>query len=118
MDRFFASLKKELVHDADFATRVEARAAIFEYIEVFFNNQRRHSALDTCPLRSSSIHLRLNSVSTFRGDFHCPRSRASLGYALRFVPQQRCVDLTIATASESFVPTAPLASDRIAAASR
>jgi putative transposase len=45
MESFFASLKKELVHGADFATRAEARAAIFEYIEVFYNNQRRHSSL-------------------------------------------------------------------------
>jgi putative transposase len=45
MESFFASIKKELVHDADFATRVEARAAIFEYIEVFYNVQRRHSSL-------------------------------------------------------------------------
>jgi putative transposase len=45
MESFFASLKKELVHDADFATRVEARTAIFEYIEVFYNGQRRHSSL-------------------------------------------------------------------------
>ena len=45
MESFFASLKKELVHDARFATRAEARAAIFEYIEVFYNRQRRHSSL-------------------------------------------------------------------------
>jgi|tagenome__1003787_1003787.scaffolds.fasta_scaffold20690402_2 putative transposase len=45
MESFFASLKKELVHDADFVTRSEARAALFEYIEVFYNGQRRHSAL-------------------------------------------------------------------------
>jgi putative transposase len=45
MESFFASLKKELVHDADFATRAQARAAIVEYIEVFYNNQRRHSSL-------------------------------------------------------------------------
>jgi len=45
MESFFASLKKELVHDADFATRAEARAALVEYIEVFYNNQRRHSSL-------------------------------------------------------------------------
>jgi putative transposase len=45
MESFFASLKKELVHGADFATRAEARAAIFEYIEVFYNVQRRHSSL-------------------------------------------------------------------------
>ena len=45
MESFFASLKKELVHGADFATRAEARAAIVEYIEVFYNTTRRHSAL-------------------------------------------------------------------------
>jgi transposase InsO family protein len=45
MESFFASLKKELVHDADFATREEARAELFEYIEVFYNRIRRHSAL-------------------------------------------------------------------------
>jgi putative transposase len=45
MESFFASLKKELTHDANFATREEARAAIFEYIEVFYNRQRRHSSL-------------------------------------------------------------------------
>jgi transposase InsO family protein len=45
MESFFASLKKELVHDAGFATRAEARAAIVEYIEVFYNTKRRHSSL-------------------------------------------------------------------------
>ena len=45
MESFFASLKKELVHDADFATRAEARAAVVEYIEVFYNTKRRHSSL-------------------------------------------------------------------------
>ena len=45
MESFFASLKKELVHGADFATRAEAQAAVFEYIEVFYNSQRRHSSL-------------------------------------------------------------------------
>ncbi len=51
MESFFASLKKELIHDADFATRAEARVAIFEYIEVFYNGQRRHSSLGyVCPV--------------------------------------------------------------------
>jgi len=45
MESFFASLKKELVHGADFATRAGARAAIVEYIEVFYNTRRRHSSL-------------------------------------------------------------------------
>ncbi len=45
MESFFASLKKELVHDEDYATRAEARSSIFEYIEVFYNRIRRHSSL-------------------------------------------------------------------------
>jgi transposase InsO family protein len=44
-ESFFASLKKELVHHEDYATRAEAKASIFEYIEVFYNRQRRHSTL-------------------------------------------------------------------------
>jgi len=45
MESFFASLKKELVHDEDYATREQARASIFEYIETFYNRVRRHSTL-------------------------------------------------------------------------
>ena len=45
MESFFASLKEELTHDEDYATRAEAKASIFEYIEVFYNRVRRHSAL-------------------------------------------------------------------------
>lgn len=44
-ESFWATLKKELVSDREFATRVEARQAIFEYIEVFYNRQRIHSSL-------------------------------------------------------------------------
>ena len=45
MESFFASLKKELVHHEDYATRAQARASIFEYIEAFYNRLRRHSSL-------------------------------------------------------------------------
>jgi putative transposase len=45
MESFFASLKKELVHHEDYATRAEARASIVEYIEAFYNPKRRHSSL-------------------------------------------------------------------------
>jgi putative transposase len=45
MESFFASLKKELIHHEDYRTRAEARASVFEYIEVFYNRVRRHSAL-------------------------------------------------------------------------
>ena len=45
MESLGSSLKRELVHRCQFATRAEARAAIFEWIEVFYNRQRRHSSL-------------------------------------------------------------------------
>jgi putative transposase len=45
MESFFASLKKELVHDEDYPSRAAARASVFEYVEVFYNRVRRHSAL-------------------------------------------------------------------------
>ncbi len=45
MESFFASLKKEMVHQRRFRTHAEAKAAIFEYIEVFYNRQRRHSGV-------------------------------------------------------------------------
>jgi len=44
-ESFFATLKGELVDRADFATRAEAVNALFDYIEVFYNRQRRHSSL-------------------------------------------------------------------------
>ena len=43
-ESFFHTLKTELTHHYDFETRDEARTAIFEYIEVFYNRQRLHSS--------------------------------------------------------------------------
>lgn len=45
VESFFGTLKSELVHRRRFATRLAARTAVFEYIEVFYNRQRRHSYL-------------------------------------------------------------------------
>lgn len=45
-ESFFSNLKNELVHHCDFASREAARAAIFDYIEVFYNRQRRHQSLN------------------------------------------------------------------------
>jgi transposase InsO family protein len=45
MESFWATLKGELVHHERYATREQARQSIFEYIEVFYNRQRLHSAL-------------------------------------------------------------------------
>ena len=45
MESFFATLKKERLHREEYATRAEARASVFDYIERFYNRLRRHSAL-------------------------------------------------------------------------
>jgi transposase InsO family protein len=45
MESFWSTLKAELVNHERYATREQARASIFEYIEVFYNRQRLHSSL-------------------------------------------------------------------------
>ncbi len=45
VESFFGTLKRELVHQRQYATRDEAKQDIFEYIEVFYNRQRQHSTL-------------------------------------------------------------------------
>jgi putative transposase len=45
MESFYRSLKTELVYHEDFHSRREARKAIFEYIEVYYNRIRRHATL-------------------------------------------------------------------------
>jgi putative transposase len=44
-ESFFGTLKSELVYRNKFATREQAKAAVFEYIEVFYNRFRLHSAI-------------------------------------------------------------------------
>ncbi len=45
IESFFGTLKRELVYHRHYATRDDATRDIFEYIEVFYNRQRRHSTL-------------------------------------------------------------------------
>jgi len=52
MESFFHTLKTERVHHEDYRTRSEARCSIFQYIEVFYNQRRRHSYLNNqAPIR-------------------------------------------------------------------
>ena len=44
-ESFFATLKKELVHRRSWQTKRELGSAVFEYIEAFYNRERRHSTL-------------------------------------------------------------------------
>lgn len=62
------TLKTEQVHRRDDKTREEARASIFEYIEVFYTRRRSHSAIGYEAPRHGATHL-----------CHCTRGRG--GYA-------------------------------------
>lgn len=48
METFFHSLKTEWVYFENYQTRAEARQSIFEYVEIFYNRTRRHSAIGYC----------------------------------------------------------------------
>ncbi|WP_265034613.1 transposase [Wolbachia endosymbiont of Rhagoletis indifferens] len=45
---FFSSLKRELLIDTSQHSAQQTRTAIFEYIEIFYNKQRRHSTINYC----------------------------------------------------------------------
>ena len=46
MESFFHTLKTELIHHRHYNTRQEAKSDVFNYIELFYNQKRRHSSLD------------------------------------------------------------------------
>jgi putative transposase len=59
IESFWHSLKNELVHRRDFATRAEATQAIFDYIEVFYNRVRLHSSIGyRSPAEFEAAHAR------------------------------------------------------------
>ncbi len=45
-ESFFGTLKQELIYNGRFKTKDEAKLAIFDYIEVFYNRYRLHSTLN------------------------------------------------------------------------
>jgi transposase InsO family protein len=45
MEIFWSTLKLDLVYRRDFATRHQVRTEIFDYIELFYNRQRIHTAI-------------------------------------------------------------------------
>jgi putative transposase len=60
-ESFFSSLKNEIIHHRDYHTRDQARADIFEYIELFCNRKRIHQSLDyQTPTKYESVKLSPN----------------------------------------------------------
>ena len=46
MESSFHTLKTELVMHCDYRTQDQARASLFDYVEMFYNRQRRHSTIN------------------------------------------------------------------------
>jgi transposase InsO family protein len=55
-ESFFSGLKNELLWGRDFRARAEARSAIFEWIEVFYNQERLHQTLDYVSPMQYEVH--------------------------------------------------------------
>ena len=80
-ESFFSSLKNEITHERMYATRDEAKSAISDYIEVYYNRMRLHQTLGyRTPvevevsyrvLHSFVRHIRSTSVPTFGHDLNC-----------------------------------------------
>ena len=67
MESFFSRLKVELIYAENYRTVAEARPGIFEYIEMFHNRKRRHSALGYVSPHEYEQQCEQLTVSTFRG---------------------------------------------------
>ena len=59
-ESFFRTLKTELTYHMKFKTREEAKKAIFEYIEIFYNKKRMHSANDYFSPEEYEMHVKIN----------------------------------------------------------
>ena len=57
-ESFFATLKKELINRRSWPTKAELRTEVFDYIETFYNRERRHSTLgQRSPSDYEKMHL-------------------------------------------------------------
>ena len=71
VESFFHTLKTEHVHHQRYRTREEARQDIFEWIEVFYNRDRRHSTLGyRSPAEFEPWRRHLNPVSMKSREVH------------------------------------------------
>jgi transposase InsO family protein len=74
-ESFFATLKKELVHQENYLTREQAKSSLFEYIEVYYNLMRRHSALGyLSPVQYEQNSL-MESLKNEVYEYSCSRQR-------------------------------------------
>jgi transposase InsO family protein len=63
-ESFFKTLKTELVYHEDYLTRQQAKLAVFEYIEGWYNKRRRHSALGNTSPQQHQLYLETVRIAT------------------------------------------------------
>src|SRR3954463_16793266 len=79
MEAFWSRMQVELLNTRRWQTRVQLANAIFEYIEIFHNRRRRHSALSTPqprqpePRNPTPLNRGQYEMSTETGELHLPR---------------------------------------------
>lgn len=67
MESFFGRFKVELIYAENYKTIEAAQSGIFEYIEIFYNRQRRHSAIGYASPHDYEMKFNQLTVSTIRG---------------------------------------------------
>jgi len=67
MESFYSRLKVELIYAENYKEIEEAKAGIFEYIEIFYNRKRRHSAIGYVSPNEYEMKFEQKNVSTIRG---------------------------------------------------
>ena len=88
-ESFFASLKLECIYRESWATRTQVRRAVFDYIEVFYNRRRLHSAIGYCPPAEHEAKLHHHTTAE-AAQPRCPANRVRPTSALTpSVGQQR-----------------------------
>ena len=79
-ESFFATLECELLDRYRFPTQLEARMAVFDFIEGWYNTQRRHSALDyDSPIDYERRHATTFSVPASENSFQGSSQSHDLG---------------------------------------
>jgi putative transposase len=61
MESFYRTLKRELVQGANFETPEQAQKEIFQYIELYYNTKRMHSALRYLSPMNIKITIRIKA---------------------------------------------------------
>jgi putative transposase len=83
-ESFHASLKKDVIHRQAWPTKAEARTAVFEYVEAFYNRRRRHSTLgmlsplefETGTLRTAGASLAASRLASIKMNMITTTSKA------------------------------------------